>query len=440
MRTYPAYSPRRRWLPPIAVIPVVLVGTLAGMAPLSALASPPTAGSTLTFTLTNSEQSFVVPAGATLMRVTIVGAAGGSTYPEATPGDNAAAGGSGAAVTADLAAPSAGSTVYVEVGGHETVGGNATGMGGFNGGGNGGPGSGGGGGASDLRTISSAAGASSLAARLVVAGGGGGAGSGGADVNSYCYNYGCPPGHGGGAQSATSTGAPGQAGPDIDGTGAYHYGSYPFVQGGNGGSGATSAAAGAGGTSPSPAPDCAWTVGGCTGSPGSDGTSGQGGGGNTSEAAGGGGGGGYFGGGGGASGVGYTTYALGGGGGGGAGSSYVEPGALNPHFAVASTAPEVVVTFNPTTVAFSCAANPDPVNIGTACTATVSNVDSGDLVPATGTVTWNDAQNGTTAPASCTLNGSASCSMTLTPAAGSEGNSYTHRDVRRRLQRIRPAR
>ncbi|MFZ2034060.1 MAG: hypothetical protein WAW53_09925, partial [Candidatus Dormiibacterota bacterium] len=226
MRTYPAYSPRRRWLPPIAVIPVVLVGTLAGMAPLSALASPPTAGSTLTFTLTNSEQSFVVPAGATLMRVTIVGAAGGSTYPEATPGDNAAAGGSGAAVTADLAAPSAGSTVYVEVGGHETVGGNATGMGGFNGGGNGGPGSGGGGGASDLRTISSAAGASSLAARLVVAGGGGGAGSGGADVNSYCYNYGCPPGHGGGAQSATSTGAPGQAGPDIDGTGAYHYGSY----------------------------------------------------------------------------------------------------------------------------------------------------------------------------------------------------------------------
>ena len=421
MRTYPAHSPRRRWLPPLAVIPVVLVGTLAGMAPLSAFASPPNAGSTLTFTLTNSEQSFVVPAGATLLRVTVVGAAGGSTYPEATPGDNAAAGGSGAAVTADLAAPSAGSTVYVEVGGHETVGGNATGMGGFNGGGNGGPGSGGGGGASDLRTISSAAGASSLASRLVVAGGGGGAGSGGADVNSYCYNYGCPPGHGGGAQSATSTGAPGQAGPDIDGTGAYHYGSYPFVQGGNGGSGATSGAAGAGGTSPSPAPDCAWTVGGCTGSPGSDGSSGQGGGGNTSEAAGGGGGGGYFGGGGGASGVGYTTYALGGGGGGGAGSSYVEPGALNPHFAIASTAPEVVVTFNPTTVAFSCAANPDPVNIGTTCTATVSNVDSGDLVPATGTVTWSDAQNGTTAPASCTLNGSASCSMTLTPAAGSEG-------------------
>ena len=337
--------------------------------------------------------------------------------------------------------------MYVEVGGHETVGGNATGMGGFNGGGNGGPGSGGGGGASDLRTISSAAGASSLASRLVVAGGGGGAGSGGADVNSYCYNYRCPPGHGGGAQSATSTGAPGQAGPDIDGTGAYHYGSYPFVQGGNGGSGATPGAAGAGGTARAPRRTARGLSEAAQALPVRTAPACQGGGGNASEAAGGGGGGGYFGGGGGASGVGYTTYALGGGGGGGAGSSYVEPGALNPHFAIASTAPEVVVTFNPTTVAFSCAANPDPVNIGTTCTATVSNVDSGDLVPATGTVTWSDAQNGTTAPASCTLNGSASCSMTLTPAAGSEGthtltatyggdfNAFAQRDDRQRHRR-----
>lgn len=412
---------RHRWLPPFAVIPVVVVGTLAGMAPLHVLASPPNAGTTLTFTLTDNEQSFVVPAGATMMRVTVVGAAGGSTYPEATPGNNVAAGGSGAAVTADLAAPSAGSTVYVEVGGPETVGGNATGIGGFNGGGNAGPGSGGGGGASDLRTTSSAAGASSLASRLVVAGGGGGAGSGGADVNSFCYDYGCPPGHGGSAQPGTSTGGAGQAGPNIDGTADYHFGGYPFVQGGNGGGGATSGTLGAGGTSPTPASDCATSVGGCTGSPGSDGSSGQGGGGNTSEAAGGGGGGGYFGGGGGASGVGYTTYALGGGGGGGAGSSYVEAGALNPHFAVASGAPEVVVTFDPTTVSVTCAANPDPVNIGTTCTATVSNVDSSDLVPATGTVTWSDAQSGTAAPGSCTLNGSASCSTTFTPAAGSEG-------------------
>ena len=47
---------------------------------------PPTAGSTLIFGYSNSEQSFVVPTGATLMQVTVVGAAGGSTYPRARPG------------------------------------------------------------------------------------------------------------------------------------------------------------------------------------------------------------------------------------------------------------------------------------------------------------------------------------------------------------------
>ncbi len=388
--------------------------------PLRVLASPPTAGSTLIFGFTNAEQSFVVPTGATMMQVTVVGAAGGATYPEATPGNNAASGGHGATVSADIPAPSAGSNVYVEVGGLEVVGGNAAGGGGFNGGGNGGGGAGGGGGASDLRTVPSSAGASSLTSRLVVAGGGGGAGFGGADVNSYCYNYGCPPGNGGGAQAGTSTGAGGQAGPNIDGTAAYHYGGYGYVQGGNGGGGATTGAAGAGATSPSPDPSCSYTVGGCTGDPGSAGSSGQGGNGNGAEAAGGGGGGGYFGGGGGASGVGFATYAVGGGGGGGAGSSYVEAGALNPQFAVASTTAEVIVTFNPTTVAASCTTNPDPVNASTTCAATVSNVDSGDGVAATGTVTWSDAQNGSTAPTSCTLS-TATCSVSFTPAAGSEG-------------------
>ena len=392
------------------------------MVPLHVSAKGYSAGSTITFTYTAGEQSFFVPPGATLMQVTVVGAAGGGTYyGGGSSENNVARGGSGAAVTADIPAPSAGSTIYVEVGGTETVGGNAAGVGGFNGGGNGGPGSGGGGGASDLRTIASSAGASSLTSRLVVAAGGGGAGYGGADVNNYCYNYGCPPGNGGSAQVGTSTGGGGQAGPNIDGTGVYHCCSYPFVQGGNGGGGATSGAFGIGGTSPTPAPNCAFTVGGCTGHPGSDGSSGQGGGGNSSEGSGGGGGGGYFGGGGGASGVGYTTYALGGGGGGGAGSSYVEAGALNPVFKVASGGAEVIVTFNPTSVAATCAANPNPVNVGTTCTATVSNVNSGDLVPASGTVVWTDAQNGSTVPASCTLDGTASCSVTFTPAAGSEG-------------------
>ncbi len=397
-----------------------MVGTLAGVMPLRVLASSPNAGSTLIFGFTNSEQSFVVPTGATYMQVTVVGAAGGASYPEATPGNNAASGGHGATVTADIPAPSAGSNVYVEVGGLQVVGGNATGQGGFNGGGDGGPGSGGGGGASDLRTVSSSAGVSSLTSRLVVAGGGGGAGFGGADVNSFCYDYGCPPGNGGGAQAGTSTGAGGQAGPNIDGTADYHYGGYGYVQGGNGGGGATTGAAGAGATSPSPDPSCGYTEGGCTGDPGAAGSSGQGGGGSSAEASGGGGGGGYFGGGGGASGVGFTTYAVGGGGGGGAGSSFVEAGALNPHFAVAGTGAEVIVTFNPTTVAASCTTNPDPVNASTTCTATVSNVDSGDAVAATGAVTWSDAQNGSTAPTSCILSG-ATCSVSFTPAAGSEG-------------------
>jgi hypothetical protein len=403
----------------VAAVPVIVVGAFAGLTPLPVLASPPTAGSTLTFTYTSGEQNFVVPAGATLMRVTVVGAGGGSTYPGGGASSNYQPGGAGALVTADIAAPSAGSTVYVEVGGAPTVGGNATGVGGFNGGGNGGPGSGGGGGASDLRTATSSAGASSLTSRLVVAAGGGGAGYGGADENSLCYMYGCPPGHGGGAQSGTSTGASGQTGPTTGGTAIYNS-DYPWLVGGNGGGGATSGAAGAGATSPPQNSSCALTEGGCTGYPGSDGSSGQGGGGSTAEAAGGGGGGGYFGGGGGASGIGYTTYAVAGGGGGGAGSSYVEAGAQNPTFAVASGAPEVIVTFNPTTVAASCTTNPDPVNAGTTCTATVSNVDSGDAVAATGTVSWSDAQNGSASPTSCTLSG-ATCTVSFTPAAGSEG-------------------
>src|SRR3984957_2685150 len=222
--TPPRRSRRRRLIPVVAAIPIVVVGTLAGVMPLRVLASPPNAGSTLAFTATTAEQNFVVPAGATLMQVTVVGASGGATYPEGGASSNFQPGGAGAVVTGDIAAPSAGSTVYVEVGGAPTVGGNATGVGGFNGGGDGGPGAGGGGGASDLRTVSSSAGASSLTSRLVVAAGGGGAGEGGADVNNFCYYYGCPPGNGGSDQAGTSTGAAGQAGPNIDGTADYHYG------------------------------------------------------------------------------------------------------------------------------------------------------------------------------------------------------------------------
>src|SRR5579862_5688906 len=87
---------RRRWLPPLAATPLVLAGTLAGMAPLRALASPLNAGSTITFAYTAGEQSFVVPAGATMMQVTVVGAAGGDTYyAGGSSANNAARGGAG---------------------------------------------------------------------------------------------------------------------------------------------------------------------------------------------------------------------------------------------------------------------------------------------------------------------------------------------------------
>ena len=81
-RTPAPRNRRHRILPILAAVPVIAVGALAGSTPLRVLASPPTAGSTLIFGFTNSEQSFVVPTGATFMQVTVVGAAGGSTYPE----------------------------------------------------------------------------------------------------------------------------------------------------------------------------------------------------------------------------------------------------------------------------------------------------------------------------------------------------------------------
>ena len=132
---------------------------------------------TFTFTFTGGVQTFVVPAGVTLLQVDVFGAQGGQ-------GD--ASGGKGGRVETTIAV-TPGETLSLIVGG---AGGNSGGSGqpgpgGFNGGGNGGRGDsvfsptgaffgGGGGGASDIRR-----GGTALANRIVVAGGGGGGGIGG---------------------------------------------------------------------------------------------------------------------------------------------------------------------------------------------------------------------------------------------------------------------
>ncbi|CAA9398363.1 MAG: hypothetical protein AVDCRST_MAG93-10095, partial [uncultured Chloroflexia bacterium] len=112
------------------------------------------AATTLTFSSTGAEQTFVVPAGVTSVTVEARGA------PGATGGEYARPGGRGAVVTAELAVTT-GQTLYLNVGGAPTRTSDCSGacIGGFNGGGTSGSGDinadgGGGGGASDVRTVS----------------------------------------------------------------------------------------------------------------------------------------------------------------------------------------------------------------------------------------------------------------------------------------------
>ena len=180
------------------------------------------------FDFTGSEQYYRVPTGVTTVRVTAVGASGGTGY--YSPGTPGAAGGRGARVTGDLAV-TPGEALFVEVGGPGGDGAvNAGGYPGYNGGAPGGSTEGasgayggGGGGASDVRTCSvNPAGCnrapSSLASRLLVAGGGGGAGGGQAQ-------YAAEGGQGG---DSGDVGSPGEG------------------QSGGGGAGGTQSAAGAG--------------------------------------------------------------------------------------------------------------------------------------------------------------------------------------------------
>jgi hypothetical protein len=242
-------------------------------------------------TAINAEQTFVVPTGVSSVRVVAVGASGGHGDLGAALGGVGGAGGVGAVVSGDLRV-TAGSTLYVIVGGTGGQGGPSR-AGGFNGGGGSllAPNSsagGGGGGASDVRSCSSLASVcDTLASRLLVAAGGGG-GGGGAYSNDFSE------GGAGGAGGTAGAGGDGKS-PTYD----------TFTTPAGGGAGATATAGGMGG--------------GTNAGAGSIGAGGQAAGaqaaGSLGSAAGGGGGGGLFGGGGG--GASNSDGASGAGGGGG---------------------------------------------------------------------------------------------------------------------------
>jgi hypothetical protein len=263
---------------------------------------------TETFVSTGAEQSFVVPAGVTSLRVRAVGGAGETAFSDA-PFQAPAPAGSGAVVAGTLPV-TPGQTLYVEVAAS-----------GFNGGGLAGPGGGNGGGASDMRTVSSVS-EGSLESRLLVAGGGGG---------------------GGGTFEEGSGGRGGDAGaPGADGLSAESGGCCgDGAQRAAGGAAGTLTGGGAGGTRcDAPAP---WS--------GNEGTLGSGGFGgldwNTPETGGGGGGGGYWGGGGGEGSCPFAGPFGDGGGGGGGGSSFVFEDAASASLGLASlsTAPTVSIAY-----------------------------------------------------------------------------------------------
>ena len=329
---------------------------------------------TCTFSETDSEQTFIVPANVTAIHISALGA--GTRSVGASPGFTSAIPGSkGALVTGDFSvSPSL--PLYVEVGGLGTYcggpgndSGHPPSPGGWNGGGNGNC-SGSGGGASDVRTISMGD-AGTLASRLIVGGGGGGGGGG------VC-------GAGGGAFHCQTGGTGGDAG----GSGGLGTGTSP-------------------GTAGQPGTQIA---GGAPGTPG--GTAGSLGQGAAGPSGGGGGGGGYYGGGSGGGLNGDT-----GGNGGGGGSSLVPPGgsgALGP----ADTPGGVTISFTAGPVAA-------PTQSPAANAAGWNNTDV--------TVTWNwtaadpnsiDATNCTTSSTS-SGEGTIPLSATCFDVAGNQGTAST---------------
>jgi len=190
-----------------------------------------------TFSLTRTEESFVVPYGVHAIDVTAVGGKGSNS--------SAGRGGAGAKVSATLPV-TPGQTLYARVGsyGVSFAGGSPMG-GGFNGGGGAFWGGGGGGGASDIRTIQGGS-AGSLESRLLIAGGGGGAGFPG---NTSAGGNGGVNGANGTANGTTTT-ASGFGGATTAGGAAgvgCSSGSPQAGSLGNGGSGANSGGGGGGG-------------------------------------------------------------------------------------------------------------------------------------------------------------------------------------------------
>jgi hypothetical protein len=307
----------------LALVAGSLYGAFAGPAGTAGATGTPASPScttlggtaTCTFLYTGAEQPFVVPATASSVTGTAVGAQGQSTTTTSNAAAPRASGGEGAEASGTLDVAS-GQTVYVEIGGTGATGG-------WNGGGHGGTDANGttlgghGGGASDVRTrsIASTATAGStaqtLASRLLVAGGGGGGGWHGYTNRTTPIDGGAG-GHGGAAGTSG-------AGASTSGAGASS-GTCSATGGGGGTPGETDGGKGGSGTPAAATP----------GNPGTTGSAGSGGAGgsytHTGGGSGGGGGGGYVGGGGG--GAGGTTYvatvcdALSGSGGGGGGSSY----------------------------------------------------------------------------------------------------------------------
>ncbi len=200
----------------------------------------------VTFSSIPSEQSYVVPAGVTLVQVDAIGGAGGNGCqgPLTAP----TAGGRGAEVKANLAV-AAGSILFVEVASNGSDGdvsdvcGPAGGFNGGNGGGHGGAvGGGGGGGASDVRTVPVSV-PDSLSTRLIVAAGGGGGGANqgaGGDAGAAGAAGGGGPGGGAGLLTGGGTGGLGCAasgGNGAFGLGGVGAGVSPGDGGGGGGAG-----------------------------------------------------------------------------------------------------------------------------------------------------------------------------------------------------------
>ena len=192
-RTSPFVRPLRVALVALAAAVAALLLLTYGASPVHAAGSCSTiAGvTTCTFGPTGAEDTFTVPDGVSSVHVAATGAPGAEGY----LGDCA---GLGAKVSGDLTV-TPGDTLYVEVGGAPTGGGNCDQdvacVGGFNGGGSSKSG-GGGGGASDVREQPTNQ-SGSLGSRLIVAAGGGGSGQGAFCAPTLRYYFGGTGGHAG---------------------------------------------------------------------------------------------------------------------------------------------------------------------------------------------------------------------------------------------------